>query len=175
MSTLKLLTMAEALEAIPTLATDANSVQDRIHLIGCSTLSHVRDHGDTRGATALMNALPKGQRVKALSAWFRAFSNGKLSFNMDKASGQWVASLAKKREESDFNVEGACDVTFADFTNERDPVSVSVESLIRNLVRTANNTDNFDGTDTPKVSPEARAVAAQVVKFLTDAGIRQAA
>lgn len=175
MSNLKLMTQAEALAAIPMLATDAASVQERIHVIACSTLDHVRAHGDTRGVTALMNALPKGQRVKALAAWYRAFSSNKLSLKLDKDSGTWVADLAKKREDGDFNIEGACDVTFADFTVERDPVSVTVDLLIRNLVRTANNTDNFDGTDVPKVSPEARETAAKIVKFLTDAGIRKAA
>jgi hypothetical protein len=175
MSSIKLLTQAEALEQIPLLATDAASVQERIHVIACSTLDHVRAHGDTRGAVALMNALPKGQRVKALAHWFRAFSNSKLLMRADKATGVWAAELAKKREDTDFNVDGACEVTFADFTIERDPVSVSVDSLIRNLVRTANNTDTFDGTDVPKVAPEARAVAAQIVSFLTEAGIRKAA
>lgn len=175
MSTIKLLTQAEALEQIPLLATDAASVQERIHVIACSTLDHVRAHGDTRGAVALMNALPKGQRVKALAHWFKAFSTGKLVMKADKATGLWDADLAKKREDGDFNVTGACDVTFADFTIERDPVSVSVDSLIRNMVRTANNTETFDGSDVPKVSPEARAVAAKIVAFLTEAGIRKAA
>lgn len=175
MSNFNLMTQAEALAAIPLLATDAASVQERIHIIGCSTLAHVRDHGDTRGVAALMNALPKGQRVKALGAWYRAFSNSKMIAKLDKDSGLWTIELNKTRKAEDFNVDGACEVTFADFTVERDPVSVTVDSLIRNLVRTANNTDTHDGTDVPKVSPEAREVAAKVVAFLTEQGIRKAA
>ena len=175
MSTIILLTQAEALAEIPLLASDAASVQTRIHVVGCSTLDHVRAHGDTRGVTALLNALPNGQRVKALGAWYRAFSNNKLIPKLDKKTGVWSVELSKKREDADFNVAGACEVTFADFTVERDPVSVTVESLVRNMVRMANNTDTHDGTDIPKVSPEARAVAAQIVAFMDAEGIRKAA
>jgi hypothetical protein len=175
MSSIKLLTMAEVLAEIPLLSSDAANVQTRIHVAACSTLDHVRSCGDTRGATALLNALPKGQRVKALAHWYRVFSGGKLVLTIDKASGQWTAKLAPKRVDEDFQIDNACETTFADLTVEREPISVSVDSLVRNMVRMANNTDTFDGTDIPKVAPEARAVAAQVVAFLTEAGIRKAA
>jgi hypothetical protein len=174
---IQLLTIAEALEQIPLLATDAAAVQTRIHVIACSALDHVRDCGDTRAMVALLNALPKGQRVKALAHWVRSFSNGKLVMKVDKATNLWTADLSKSRAKdgSDFNISGACEITFADFTVERDPVSVTVESLVRNMVRASTNTDKHDGTDIDKVSPEARAVASRIVAWLTEQGIRKAA
>ncbi len=173
-STLTLLTPSEVPAAIVLLASDAASVQARIHLIACSTLDHVRQYGDYRGAVQLMNALPNGQRVKALGHWYRVYSSGKLAFKLDKATKVWDATLAKTREDEDFKIGEAVETTFADLTTERDPVSVTVDSMIRNLTRTATNTDMHDGTDIAKVSPEAREFASKLVAFATEAGYRKA-
>lgn len=170
-----LLSQAEALAQIPLLASDAASVQGRIHLIACSTLDHVRAHGDTRGAVALANALPNGLRVKALIHWYRVYSGGKLVLKKDKATGEWSAELSKSRTDEDFRIGEACETSFADLTTERDPVSVTVDTLISRMVTMSTNTDKFEGTDVDKVAPEARAVAAKIVAFLTEQGIRKAA
>lgn len=164
---IKLLTQADVLNAIVELGSDATKIEARIHVIAVSTLDHVRAHGDTRGCVALMNALPRGQRVKSLGYWFKHFSSGKLILSIDKTSKLWVAKLNARTDE-DFKVSEACDLTFADLTVERDPTSVTMESFIRNIERTANNTDMHDGTDIPKVTPEARAVAARLVAFLRE-------
>lgn len=162
---LTLMTQGDVMKAIPLLAADAASVQERIHLIACSTLDHVRAHGDTTGCVSLLNALPKGQRVKALAFWFKKFSNSKLILTFDKQSKAWVAKLSKQRLDADFDVAAACDTTFADLTDERDPVSVTIESMMRNLERNATNTDMHDDGITPKVEPAARAFAAKLVAF----------
>ena len=167
---LKLLTQSDLIKGIATLKTDAASVQERIHLYAVSSLDHVRAHGDTTGCVALCNALPNGQRVKALAFWFKKFSNGKLILTMDKATKTWTAKLSKQRVDSDFDVAGAEAITFADLTDERDPVSVTIESMVRNLERNATNAENFDGTDQPKVTPEARAFAAELVAFARSKG-----
>lgn len=169
--TIKLMTQGDVIKAIPLLAADAASVQERIHVIGCSTLDHVRAHGDTTGVVALCNALPKGQRVKALAFWFKKFSNSKLILNFDKKAGTWVAKLSKQRLDSDFDIEAAMATTFADLTDEKDPQSVTVESIIRNLTRNATNTDKHEGTDIDKVEPAARAMCAKVVAFLRAEGL----
>jgi len=158
------LTLADVKARIVRLGANAADVQKEIHLIACSTLDHVRAHGDSTGAVALMNALPVGQRVKALSFWFRTFSNGKI--NMKLADKVWSCTLGKNRTEADFDIQGAIAVTFADLTAERDPTTLEVEKFIKSLERTANNSDNFDGTDLPKVSVAARALAAKLVKYI---------
>lgn len=165
MSKLTLLTVADLLAAIPALKQDADSVQERVHLYAVSGLDHVRAHGDTTGVVALMNALPRGQRVKALAFWFKKFSNSKLILTMDKDSKVWAAKLSKQRVDGDFDIEGAEAVTFADLTDEKDPQSTTVEGLIKSLVGKSTNSENFDGTEIPKVTPEARKLAAALVAF----------
>lgn len=168
---LTLMTQGDVMKAIPLLAADAASVQERIHIIGCSTLDHVRAHGDTTGVVALCNALPKGQRVKALAFWFKKFSNSKLILTFDKKAGTWVAKLSKQRLDADFSVDLACETTFADLTDEKDPQSVTVESMIRNLTRNATNTEKHEGTEIDKVEPAARALAAKIIAFVRAEGL----
>lgn len=169
-----LMSQADVVKAIPVLSADAAQIQERIHVIACSTLDHVRAHGDTTGAVSLCNALPKGQRVKALGAWFKHFSNGKLVMVYDKKAG-WSAKLSKGRTDADFDVTKAMETTFADLTEERDPVSVTIESMLRNLKRNAENTEMHDDGLTPKVDPAARALAAEIVAFVRTKGLDQKA
>lgn len=169
-----LMTQADVIQAIPLLAADAHNVQKRIHEVACSTLDHVRAHGDTTGCVALCNALPKGQRVKALGAWFKHFSNGKLIMVYDKKAG-WSAKLSKGRTDADFDVVKSMETSFADLTEERDPVSVTIESMLRNLKRNSENTELHDDGITPKVDPAARALAAEIVAFVRTKGLDQKA
>lgn len=162
---LKLLTQSDVTKAIITLRTDAASIQERIHLIACSTLDHVRAHGDTRGACDLLNALPKGQRVKALAHWFKHFSTNKAVFLFDKQEQTWTCKLSKDRKDSDFNVEAAMALNFAELTVEKEPVSITVESLLKNLARNSTNAEMHDGTEVPKVDPAARAFAAKLLAY----------
>jgi hypothetical protein len=159
---LKLLSLQETGARIDALKKNAADVQAEIHLIGVSCLAHARDHGDVRPMQNLLNALPNGQRVRGLVAWARNFSSKKLSIKQD-AQKAWVVEIQSERVPEDFKVDEAEGITYADYTNEKDPTSVTVESLIRNLTRTANNDEFVKGTTVPKVSPEARAVAAKLV------------
>lgn len=162
---MKLLTQTDLMKTIGEIGTVAHKLQESIHLCACSGLDHVRAHGDTTGVVALCNALPNGQRVKALAFWFKKFSNGKLVLSYDKTGKTWAAKLSKQREDADFDVTGAMAVTFADLTDEKNPQSVTVESILKSLVSKSTNTANFDGTEIPKVAADARAFAAKLVAF----------
>lgn len=166
MKTITLLSAAAVVALIAELSKDAHSVQERIHIAGCSTLDHIRAHGDTSGAVALMNALPNGQRVKALGAWYKHFSKGKLVMVQDKATKVWEAKLAKGRTDEDFDIAGACKTSFADLTEERDPVTLTVESLIKSLESKAGNLEYHSDGTTPKVSPEARNLCSEILAFV---------
>jgi hypothetical protein len=166
-----LMSQADVVKAIPVLAADAATVQERIHVIACSTLDHVRAHGDTTGCVALCSALPKGQRVKALAHWFKHFSSNKLILTWDKKLGAWAAKLSKDRSDQDFKVTESMETTFADLTEEREPVSVTVESMLRNLTRNSTNTEMHDDGITPKVDPAARAFAAELIAFARSKGL----
>ena len=160
---LKLLSQSEVVGVIATLGADATKIQAQIHLSAVSTLAHIRDHGDTRGATQLLNALPNGTRVKALAQWYRHFSDGAMTLRQAPDSKAWECKLAEKRVSEQFDVVAAEATTFADLTVERDPVTLTLDKFIKSLARTANNDDLFDGTTQPKVSPEVRAVAARML------------
>jgi hypothetical protein len=166
MTELKLMTQADLMKAIPLLAADARTVQERIHVCGCSALDHVRAHGDTTGFVALLNALPNGQRVKALAYWAKHYSTGKLILTFDKKAKAWVAKLSKDRSDSDFKVTEAMATTFADLTEEVEPKSMTIAMLIKRLETASTNSENFDGTEIPKVEPDARALAAELVAFV---------
>lgn len=166
MTKITLLTQAQVAPFINKLGATAKQVQADIHIAACSTLDHTREHGDYTGAQLLMNALPNGQRVKALGAWFSHFSNKKLTFKYDKETATWIGSLEKARMESDFGVDAAMITSFADLTAEKDPMTLDVKAFVHGLERTAKNTATFDGTDKPKVDPTVRQLAADVLVFI---------
>jgi hypothetical protein len=163
---IKLMTQGDLMKAIPILAAQARDVQEMIHQCACSALDHVRAHGDTTGFVALLNALPNGQRVKALAYWAAHFSNKKLILQFDKKAKSWTAKLSKERTDEDFKVTEAMETTFADLTEEQEPKSMTVEALIKKLITASTNSENFDGTEIPKVEPAARALAADLVAFI---------
>lgn len=171
---LKLLSLQETMPRIAKLGESAKAVQEEIHLIGVSCLAHARDHGDVRPMAALLNALPNGQRVRGLVAWARNFSSKKLSIKQDDKKA-WVVEIQSERTELDFKVDEAMGITFADFTAEKDPTAVTVDSFIKNLMRTANNTEMHTDGITPKVTPEARAAAAFLVAKWREKDVAKAA
>ena len=153
----------------------SGKIESEIHLLACSIMEHTRVHGDYTAGEALLNGLPKGQRVKALAFWFRHFSNGKLSFKVDDSTKQYVGKLDKQRTDADFNMEGCIATSFADLTNEQAPVSVTVKSLLSGLKSKATNAEMHDDGITPKVTPEARDVASKILQFVRDNGLDKAA
>jgi hypothetical protein len=164
-----LYTQSQVASKVARIVRIAGRVEAEVHQIACSILDHTRAHGDYTQALVLLNGLPRGTRVKALAFWFKHYSSNKLIFTF--AKGEWTAELKKDRKDSDFNVTEAMGTTFADLTNEKDPVSVTVESILRNLNRNATNTDMHEDGTTPKVSPEARAFASKLVLLAREAGL----
>lgn len=161
MSKITILSQSAAAELIAGIKTRAVTLQAEIHQAAVSTLDHCREHGDYRGALALVNALPNGQRVQGLVEWFKGFSNGKLTFKQG-ADKSFTADLKKDRVDGDFDVEMAMLTDFGAYTKEAKPKTVTVDALIKMLETKANNTElNSDGT--PKVSADARTVAASLV------------
>ena len=122
----KLLSQADTVKTIKSIKTRANKLQSDIHTCAVSTLAHMRDHGDYTLAVSLMNALPSGQRVKGLAAWYKNFTNGKFTLRQDKKQGNiWVGALSKDRTAEDFLVDEASKITFAEFTAESAPMQVT--------------------------------------------------
>ncbi len=164
MTKLTLLTQSAVLAQIAVIGATAKTLQTDIHVCAVSTLDHVRVHGDTRGVVALLNALPNGQRVKGLAAWYRSFSNGKLTLKPNKDSKEWEATLSKDRVDADFNMDGAEETDYGSFTVEVAPQTLTLDKMLKKIEGFSTNDEkNADGS--PKVDDAARAMAAELVAF----------
>lgn len=110
---------------IETLGKDMKSIDNRIHVIGVSTMYHMREHGDWRGAADLVAAMPRSTRRKALIAWFEHFA----PCEVDVKTSEFT--LEKGRKPEDFDLEGAAETHFGDFTAERAPVPVTLAAIAK--------------------------------------------
>lgn len=160
MSTFTILSQAECGKRIKRLKSLTARVQNEIHIVAVSTLAHIRDHGDYTLTVQLLDALPNGQRVKALAHWFGHFSNGAATFSYDK-NGGWGCKLMKARTPEMFDVEGAFKTSFADLVEEKGYSTLDIKGVIAYLKRKANDDGkNPDGTE--KVAEDARTLLAQL-------------
>lgn len=171
MSTLTILNQAKTGKLISSIAKRATTLQVDIHIAAVSTLAHIRDHSDYTLAIRLLGALPSGQRVKTLALWYSHFSNGAITFTLDKAEG-WKANLAKKRTPEMFDIEGAWKTTFGDLMPEKVPTTMTAKQVLAMLKKQADSKAvNDDGT--PKISDDAKELFAQLFaagsKMLADA------
>jgi len=154
--------MTNLRKEINAIAASAAKLNERIHVCAVSCLAHVRDHGDWTPAALLCDALPKGQRVKALAHWFSHFSNGKLKLR--ETEHGYRATLAKDRTAEDFDIEGAMAVTFGDLTTERPPSIMTAEALLKVLARKA-STREFDANGQRKATRASIALAASLKRL----------
>lgn len=156
-----ILDQAKTGKLITLIAKNATKLNTQIHIAAVSTLSHIRDYGDFTLAERLLNALPTGQRVKTLAAWYAHFSANAFTLTFDKGAGSWKGNLAKKRTPDQFDVEGAWKVPFGDLMPEKVATTMNAKAVIAMLKRNADSTaKNDDGT--PKISDEAKALFADL-------------
>jgi hypothetical protein len=59
--------------AIAMLHTKGQKLQAECHVLACSVLAHVAEHGDVRVVAKFLNAMPEAARVNALRAWFEHY------------------------------------------------------------------------------------------------------
>ena len=157
MTTFTILDQATCASKIARIARVGKIFQREVHMVAVSTLAHIRDHGDPRLALRLIEAMPNGQRVKALAYWYGHFSGHGVSFAFDKANG-WTAKMAKKWSAETFDVEGAYETSFADLTAEKGYSTMTVQQLVTMLQRKADE-DGLHPNGAPKVEPAARELA----------------
>lgn len=167
---MKLYSQTDVLVAIESIKANARTLQTEIHTCAVSTLDHVRAHGDYRGAVELLNALPNGQRVKGLAAWFRAMSSGAMQLKADPKTKLWTCTLKAGRVDADFKMVEAEATDYGDFTTEVEPKSMTLAMLTKRMETIAND-DEVLSNGKPKVEPEARIAASEVVAFLRKASI----
>lgn len=156
-------TIADRISALAKLASD---VQDEAHILAVSTLDHIREFGDFRGAVALVNALPRSIRKEAVSVWFEEFSNHRFTVRLNKDTGKYEGKL-RDRNEDDFRIAEAAGTPFWDLTPEKRPGNtMTLEKFLSMLKGKANN-DKLNDDGSPKVDPQVRELAAKLYKAAT--------
>lgn len=166
MTTFNILDQATCKSRIKRIKSLGGRLQQEIHVVGVSTLAHIRDYGDWTGAVNLLDALPNGQRVKALAHWFNHFSGGAAKFTFAGGTAGWTCKLVKSRTPEMFDIEGAWNTSFADLTKEKDPKTLGVKEVLAYLKRKANDDGEVNGV--PRVSDEARELFASLYNIATD-------
>lgn len=158
--TIAILTQAQVAAGLPSLRKSAEELTANIHQYALSTLDHAREFGDYRGCLALLNALPKSQRVQGLAEWFRKFSSHKLALKL--VEGSWTGELRKDRTDTDFKMAEAEATTYADLTVESAPKQMTMAKLLASVEKIANDTTILPN-GTRKVPHEVAAVAAGMI------------
>jgi hypothetical protein len=74
-----LTTVAEIDKAIKSLHNRGQKLQTDSHVLACSVLAHVIQHGDIRVVARFLEAMPEMSRVNGLRQWFEKF--GPVTFN----------------------------------------------------------------------------------------------
>jgi hypothetical protein len=99
-------------------------VDETIHTLACSALTHASEHGDNTLCTRLVNAMPKSGRKAALVEWFVKF--GALT---------WVKigeeQKFKKSERRAYNLDGAYITPFYDLTPDTVPKPFDLKMLLK--------------------------------------------
>ena len=167
---------AETLRArITKLSGACAEIEGEIHALLVQGLAHIAHNacGDWTILAGVMNALGKGQRREAAAVWAGKFSNGKLSVAVDSKTNTYRCKLKEGWTITDFDIEAANETTYADLTAEVRPQTMDVAKFIKTIERVANN-DKLNDDGSPKVSPGARAFAANVVAFIRKAELAAA-
>lgn len=167
---MKLLTQTEMGAAIAAVRSNQTTQDSLVQQVVCSGLSHTRDHGDIRGLVSLVNALTSGTRREAVCEFIRAFSGKQLLVHLDKKAGQYVGKLTQNWVPEKFNVDGAIETFYGDFTKEKVAKTLDLKALRGIIARVANNnSSNPDGT--PKVLDTTRALASRFVSLIDEAQV----
>lgn len=96
------------------------TLDNDIHVLGVSVLSHASEHGDTTLADRLVQALPKGSRKLALVEWMLAFGQvEKLdSKNVEDAQAIKAGRIFKLNKERTLDLKSAAETSWVEFRQE---------------------------------------------------------
>lgn len=132
---MKLMTAQVDIEkAITSIATRGKNLDNDIQLCALSVLAHLNEHGDPSLLNRLYNALPKGSRKAAMSAWVMTY--GKVKPNEQPLTKKESPFLYNKEGETD--LDGATSKPWFEFKKDSTPEEVfnldaSLQSLVKRL------------------------------------------
>lgn len=146
--------------SIAAIAVAGTALGTEAHQTLVSILAHIRDHGDTSQLTAFVKALPSMARRNAVGPYVQHFSGKQL--NVVLKDGEWNSKLVGKRDNDLFDIEGAMEISFADFTKEPKVKDqpLTLADLVKMLKRVTGNDKTLKDGVTPMV-PDYVVAAAQ--------------
>lgn len=163
---IKILNQADTADLIERVVTGSRTLVGDIHQALVSSLDHVREHNNTTGLLRLLNGMSNGVRVQGMAAWIKGFSNKKCAPGQNPKTKVWKIELNPDRTDEDFDIEGASEVPFNEFTVEPSHNTLTLKKFVKGLKRTASNTACYPGTTVPKVSESTRALAMALVQSI---------
>ena len=114
----------EIQSGINTFSKSVAHVDETVHTLACSALTHASEHGDNTLCTMLVQAMPKSGRKAALVEWFTKF--GALT---------WVKigeeQKFKKSERRQYDLDGAYVTPFYDLTPDSVPKPFDLKMLLK--------------------------------------------
>ena len=114
----------EIQQGIQTFHKSVAHVDETVHVLACSALTHAAEHGDSTLCTMLVNAMPKSGRKAALVEWFITFGGIR-----------WVTigeeSKFKKVDKKPYKLEDAYVTAFYDLTVDRVPKPFDFPMLLK--------------------------------------------
>ena len=127
MTKLKLLVgKAAIVKAIASIANRGKKLEQDMHLVACSILDHVDQHGDVTVLNAMIDDMPKSARTNALREWFLEF--GKVAYNEE--SKHFVYNKAGTTK-----LQSAMEQPFWEFKPEKAFVAFDLNAEITKLLK----------------------------------------
>lgn len=132
---MQFLNVKEAAARIASIAKRGKALDADVHQVACSTLVHVREHGDYTLIEKLIRALPAQSRHKALAYWYNHFAKGAMVVEVSKAGVK--VKLSKERTPEMFRVDEAVETPFWSLTTEKDVEPLTIAQWLKRIERMA--------------------------------------
>ena len=134
-------------------------VDETVHILACSALTHASEHGDNTLCTKLVQAMPKSGRKAALVEWFVKF--GALT---------WVKigeeQKFKKSERRAYDLETAYVTPFYDLTPDTVPQPFDLKKLLKMIEQATKKAQKGREAGTLTVNSEAYNTLSEAVSNL---------
>lgn len=141
-------TKKDIIAAISDIQATGKKLDDMIQVAACSVIQHVEKHGDITLAIKLVEAMPKGSRVKALIGHMTHF--GKMVAN-EKGDNIEAFDKAAKTD-----LEGAMEKHWTEFKHNDNDQAFDLDALIISLAKRAAKASEKGG-DKVSINPDALA------------------
>lgn len=116
----------EIQQGIQTFHKSVAHVDETVHMLACSALTHAAEHGDSSLCTLLVQSMPKSSRRQALIDWNETFGNIKWTMVGEEQK-------FKKVKDTECKLEEAYETPFYDLTPDKSTKPFDMSKLLKML------------------------------------------